>query len=418
MLGKVFKLPPRGCPACTRSARNPRVHAASVETTSQASQTVGAGKQTQVSIFFETPWKQSVLHGSISGAPWKDVPLNRVGSAPNRWSSCTLPVPQASAAAGAPLLEFVLRHGLKDEWNKPAQGGNYVIDAPGSYTIRSNAVQHSTGTPVMLVSDLDGTMVGDDAATAAFRNWWEEEAVTRGSGSVLVYNTGRSLDSFLGLMKEKGHFLAHPDALISAVGTKVHSFDGESWREDAAWTAQLDKDWDLVAVRDAAYKALTQAGRDNMHFRPKEELNQHKVTCGVKVEVLDSVLASLAASFAAAGIKANMITSGHGDWRFLDIVPIRAGKLEALQYVQGQYGFPTQQVVACGDSGNDILMLQGENPAVVVGNSQPDLVKWYTEQMKTEANSTSGPGGRARLYFAPRHEAYSILEGLHYWNLK
>eukprot|EP00983_Pelagomonas_calceolata_P104270 1159006-Pelagomonas_calceolata.AAC.1 len=67
----VFKLPPRGCPACTRSARNPRVHAASVETTSQASQTVGAGKQTQVSIFFETPWKQSVLHGSISGAPWK-----------------------------------------------------------------------------------------------------------------------------------------------------------------------------------------------------------------------------------------------------------------------------------------------------------------------------------------------------------
>eukprot|EP00967_Tisochrysis_lutea_P022326 scaffold25435_cov17-Tisochrysis_lutea.AAC.1 len=61
-------------------------------------------------------------------------------------------------------------------------------------------------------------------------------------------------------MKEKGHFLAHPDALISAVGTKVHSFDGESWREDAAWTAQLDKDWDLVAVRDAAYKALTQVG--------------------------------------------------------------------------------------------------------------------------------------------------------------
>eukprot|EP00983_Pelagomonas_calceolata_P030059 941634-Pelagomonas_calceolata.AAC.3 len=77
-------------------------------------------------------------------------------------------------------------------------------------------------------------------------------------------------------------------------------------------------------------------------------------------------------------------------------------------------------------AGNDILMLQGENPAVVVGNSQPvsalgvsnSYSRLSGEQMKTEANSTSGPGGRARLYFAPRHEAYSILEGLHYWNLK
>eukprot|EP00983_Pelagomonas_calceolata_P104271 1159006-Pelagomonas_calceolata.AAC.2 len=32
-------------------------------------------------------------------------------------------------------------------------GGNYVIDAPGSYTIRSNAVQHSTGQKNMKVQE-------------------------------------------------------------------------------------------------------------------------------------------------------------------------------------------------------------------------------------------------------------------------
>ena len=46
--------------------------------------------------------------------------------------------------------------------------------------------------------------------------------------------------------------------------------------------------------------------------------------------------------------------------RFLDIVPINAGKLEALDYVRQRHGFPVGSAVACGDSGNDILMLAGE----------------------------------------------------------
>lgn len=39
-------------------------------------------------------------------------------------------------------------------------------------------------------------------------------------GSLLVYNTGRSLESFEALQREKGHCLAQPDVLISAVGTR------------------------------------------------------------------------------------------------------------------------------------------------------------------------------------------------------
>lgn len=39
------------------------------------------------------------------------------------------------------------------------------------------------------VSDLDGTMVGDDSATGQFKSWWEDCGALR--GGVLVYNTGR-----------------------------------------------------------------------------------------------------------------------------------------------------------------------------------------------------------------------------------
>lgn len=52
------------------------------------------------------------------------------------------------------------------------------------------------------------------------------------------------------------------------VCAQVYGFDGTSWKEDSAWTAQLDKAWDLGAVRDAAYKALAQVRavrRVNIH---------------------------------------------------------------------------------------------------------------------------------------------------------
>lgn len=77
--------------------------------------------------------------------------------------------------------------------------------------------------PVLQVSDLDGTMVGTtpeaDEMTSAFTRYWEGTAAL--CNSVLVYNTGRSLGQFKGLLQEKAGVLAVPDALITAVGTKV-----------------------------------------------------------------------------------------------------------------------------------------------------------------------------------------------------
>ena len=47
--------------------------------------------------------------------------------------------------------------------------------------------------PCLVVSDLDDTMVGNDEASAAFRDWWEAEGLV--AGGRLVYNTGRALVS-------------------------------------------------------------------------------------------------------------------------------------------------------------------------------------------------------------------------------
>ncbi len=43
----------------------------------------------------------------------------------------------------------------------------------------------------------------------------------------------------------------------------------------------------------------------------------------------------------------------------LDLVPARAGKHGAMEYVRERFGFPPERTVACGDAGNDVLMLSG-----------------------------------------------------------
>lgn len=63
---------------------------------------------------------------------------------------------------------------------------------------------------------------------------------------------------------------------------------------------------------------------------------------------------------------------------------------------------PRDRTLACGDSKNDILMLQGQQRSVAVGNSQPELVAWLMTQ----------PQRDKRIIFADGQFAYGILEGL------
>jgi hypothetical protein len=58
---------------------------------------------------------------------------------------------------------------------------------------------------------------------------------------------------------------------------------------------------------------VLQVGKDSMHFRPPEEQNQHKVTCGVNVKVLPSVLDDLERDLSRGRVTANIITSGTGE---------------------------------------------------------------------------------------------------------
>jgi hydroxymethylpyrimidine pyrophosphatase-like HAD family hydrolase len=302
-------------------------------------------------------------------------------------------------------------------------------------------------------------MIGDDAGTAAFRQWWHEEGVP--AGGRLVYNTGRALDLFEQLLQDKGQVLPEPDMLISAIGTRIYTKRGGRWQEDEGYTAQLGRGWQLEGVREACYKALATVGKDAMHFRPPNEMSEHKVTCGVRLNVLDKVLATIRSDLQQAGIRHRLVVSGSGDWRFMDLVPAEAGKLQvpalsclqmapvhealhqpgrrwsqlvpayvtvalkhamcpshnapvlsalqALEYARRTMEFEPHQTVACGDSGNDIDMLEGGHLSIIVGNAHKELLEWAATQRAAHAGE---------VYVAQGQRAWGILEGLQRYGFK
>ncbi|CAD7701686.1 unnamed protein product, partial [Ostreobium quekettii] len=186
-------------------------------------------------IYYATGWQTPVLHvRSIDddGRPlvedWEKIPLWRTESRaePDGGSWWRGIVPAGPRTKGKSKLEFVVSDGDGHEDRHPS-GEGYVCPVLGGYKLQRGQLKpfpRASRDPIMLVSDLDGTMVDDgsteaDSAMAEFCEYWENVAAL--CGSKLVYNTGRSLGQFIGLLNVKQGALAMPDVVITAVGTKV-----------------------------------------------------------------------------------------------------------------------------------------------------------------------------------------------------
>lgn len=66
---------------------------------------------------------------------------------------------------GVPL-EFVVKDGSGTGWDKMPDGTNYAISTRGSYILYEGQINPTTGKTLMLVSDLDDTMIGNDKAVS------------------------------------------------------------------------------------------------------------------------------------------------------------------------------------------------------------------------------------------------------------
>lgn len=244
-------------------------------------------------------------------------------------------------------------------------------------------------TAFLFVTDLDNTLVGDDAAMSILN-----ERLSRHRqqyGTTIVYSTGRSLTSYRHLTQEKS--LLQPDVLITAVGTEI--YHAESTTPDAQWSAHLSQGWDRDTVVAAA------AHFADLSAQPESEQRPFKVSYFLTEAAAVEVLPRLEQVLQERGLDVQLIYSGSQD---LDILPRPADKGQAMSYIREALGVAPSQTVACGDSGNDIALFRDRSErGIIVANARPELLDWH----QTNPNPNR--------YLAQAPCATGILEGLRHF---
>ncbi len=235
-----------------------------------------------------------------------------------------------------------------------------------------------------IFTDLDQNLIGNPAALKHFSNTIRENrrCVTFGIA------TGRRIDSALALMKKNGVPL--PDVLISSLGTRIHY--GANLTEDHHWADHIDYDWNPKQIR----RLLDEL--PGLKLQPKKEQSNAKISYYYDPQKAPSV-DEIIKLIRQHELTANVI-SAFG--QFLDILPSRASKGQALRYVAQLLEIPLEQILAVGGSGGDEDMMRGNTLAVVVANRHHEELSQLVDQ--------------ERIYFASYAHAQGILEAIDHYD--
>lgn len=235
----------------------------------------------------------------------------------------------------------------------------------------------------LIITDIDNTLTGDDDAMREFFQLITEAEDNIGFGIA----TGRRYDDVIQLMKD--YDIPQPEVLITAVGTEIYY--GKNQTMDRRWQKHIDFRWEP----DRVHEVLDSI--EGLYPQEEHEQSAYKISYKADFSVAPK-LAAIKRHLREAGLRVKVISSLG---MFLDIIPSRAGSGLSIRQMAYKWGFPLENVLVAGDSGNDEGMLAGNTLGVVVGN--------YSEELEKLRRYP-------RVYFAKASHAAGIIEGLNYYN--
>ena len=222
----------------------------------------------------------------------------------------------------------------------------------------------------ILATDLDRTLLpngkweGDKDAIPKFNELCQKHNL------VVVYVTGRSL-----LLTEKAvaeFGIAYPNILCSDVGTKIYKYQNNQWITDEGWPKQIMKlspRWSANSIKESL------AMINNLVEQGEESQNQFKQSYfieGSPEDVIAQVKNQIGGKYDEEIVFSHDPQNNTG---LLDVLAASATKQTVLEYIADEYSIPYNQLVFCGDSGNDALPLTANFKGVMVKNADSQLVE-------------------------------------------
>lgn len=229
----------------------------------------------------------------------------------------------------------------------------------------------------ILATDLDRTLLPNGSWQADSEAIHLFNELTHENDVVVVYVTGRNLQLTEKAINEFG--VRYPDVLCGDVGTSIRKYDNGAWIFDEGWVTHVKRTsprWHAAAIKELL------AGVDGMREQEAEHLNPFKQSYYVdhakREKVLREVDELVKGKFDEVVVYSFDSQDGKG---LLDLLPQSATKQTALEYVAEEFGADKQEVVFCGDSGNDIFPLTAGFSGVLVRNADDQLVENIKQAM-------------------------------------
>ena len=210
----------------------------------------------------------------------------------------------------------------------------------------------------MLITDIDGTLILPQQGNPGLEEM-ASKLKNREKGTVFAMASGRNLE----LVKEaiERYQLPWPDIIVSSVGSEIHYVSPELII-DKGWSNFLNWRWKRAEIEQRLSHIPW------LKLQEPAAQRRFKISYLYHEEKFD--MDQLREALASIWHRSNMITS-HG--QFLDILPKRASKGQALKFICQKWSIPMDCVYAAGDSGNDIEMFRGPVKGIIVGNRAEEL---------------------------------------------
>ncbi len=217
-----------------------------------------------------------------------------------------------------------------------------------------------------IATDLDGTLIQNGTKKKDPKAYTKFSSLLRKNSVSLIFVTGRRIQMVQHALRT--YPIPIPKYAICSVGTKIYEFKNKNPVLFQPYQSYLAKEWDETTIQ-----TITNKLQNCSYVRPQSPVNQNEFKTSYFVDAKDMKKAVTLVKKKLKNISAHIVDSQKGELGFIDIMPTRATKLGALEFLRKYLHVTKKNILYCGDSGNDLQPMLANYPSVIVQNATDEL---------------------------------------------
>ena len=237
----------------------------------------------------------------------------------------------------------------------------------------------------MLALDLDGTLLTEDKTITANTKYWIRQTVE--AGVAVIFATGRGFQTASPYWEELG--LSFP--MVFANGAEIWKGPGRLWKRHFIPAEEIRKLHALAVAHDAWFWGYSTEGLTGLREWSNESFRLDWLKFGIRHDAPDVLqkMREIAAGWGTVEITRSAPNN-------LEFSAKGITKESGVREVCGLLGIGMDEVIAVGDSMNDVRLLAAAGLGVAMGNAD-DTVKSFADVV-TDSNENEGVANVIRRY--------------------